>query len=219
MVPSLSPSESTARQAALLELSTLSAPNHLPLGVWLLPSSNPLLLHGIYFVHRGYYADSILKFTISLPPTYPNAIPTVTFLSPLPFHPLVDARTGVFNLDGRWTSWQQGRDFLWILLHYIKGCFKRRALDEVREIDAVNAEAYRAYRRDGTLFAKLAAQASRLSMSDPVLFGTQARGNGEGIVFRKLDPGEEEGELERIRGELHEVARARVVKRKGTIPQ
>jgi len=219
MAPSLTPSEYTARQAALLELSTLAMPSHLPLGLWVLPSpSNPLLLNCTLFVHRGYYANSVLPFTIALPTTYPHALPAVTFARPVPFHPLVDPHTGRLNLDPRWTSWEQGRDFLWMLLHWIKGTFKRRALDEVAKADAANAEAFRLYRGNTALFAKLAGQAAELSASDAILYGGKGRepdavGEG-GIAFRKLDRAEEEAELQRIHGLLEVEVRSRLVKRK-----
>lgn len=220
MPPALPPTEHLARQAALLELSTLSAPSHLPLGLWLLPSpSNPLLLNCTLFIHRGYFASSILTFSIALPPTYPHAIPTVTFATPRPFHPLVDPNTGRMNLDPRWTSWEQGRDYLWMLLHWIKGAFKRRALDEVRKVDVVNAEAFRLYRGDAGMFARLAGQGAELSGSEAVLYGKgrdsgQGKAGEGGIVFRKLDRAEEEEELARMHDALEGEVRSRLVKRK-----
>ncbi|CAK5275655.1 unnamed protein product [Mycena citricolor] len=55
------------------------------------------------------------------------------------------------------------------VLHWIKAAFKKHALDEIKEADCLNKEAYR-YHESTSSFAGLAAQSSSLSQSAPALF-------------------------------------------------
>lgn len=141
----------TAKQSALIEYSSLSQPSHCPLGMYIIPSSsNALIWTGVLFIHRGYYASATLHFSLSIPNSYPSSAPTVTFLpstndTPLVFHPLVNQLSGNFNLraNERFKNWTRGRDYLWMVLHFIKDSFKKAGLDKVREEDCENREAWR----------------------------------------------------------------------------
>ena len=56
-------------------------------------------------VSLGYYTDSILKFRLVFPPSYPENPPTVQFLTDV-FHPLVSQQDGTFNLRTRFNPWK-----------------------------------------------------------------------------------------------------------------
>ncbi|KAL8281306.1 hypothetical protein RQP46_006340 [Phenoliferia psychrophenolica] len=166
---------------------------------------------GVLFVHRGYFASGVFSFTLSIPTTYPAAPPTVTFQTDC-FHPLIDPTSGRFALASRFPSWRPRVDFLFHVLHYLKAAFKRASLDELREASCLNKEAYRLYRDQNTLFAKLAAQSAMLSITDASLFGSGSRGASggrSGIKFRKLEDGEEEV----LKEKLEKEGKARLVRR------
>ncbi|CEQ38636.1 SPOSA6832_00073 [Sporobolomyces salmonicolor] len=208
---SLVPSQ-TARQEALMEFSALGQANHCPLGMYIWPTE-VFRWSGVLFIHQGYYASSVLHFTLSIPASYPSKPPSVTFDSPV-FHPLVDPVSGRMRLDARFPHWRPREDFIWSVLHFVKGAFKRRALDELREAVCANPEAYRLYRNQTPLFAQLAAQSAALSCSSSVLYAPppsrSADPNPSAIRFRKLK-GEEEDEL---RSELRTVGERKVVKKR-----
>ncbi|GAA5961263.1 hypothetical protein JCM3765_002889 [Sporobolomyces pararoseus] len=202
----------TAKQEALMEFAALGQPDHLPLGMYIFPT-DVFRWSGVISIHKGYYSGAIFHFTLTIPSTYPHSIPQITFDSPSVFHPLVDPVSGRMRLDSRFPNWRSRQDFIWMILHHVKACFKRRSLDDLRETLCANVEAYRLYREQTTLFAKLAAQSSALSTSSSVLYSPPpsrtTEANPSPIQFRKLEVGEKD-ELEK---KVKELALAKIVKR------
>lgn len=233
----------TARQEILLEYSALSSELHCPLGVYILPlQADPFservsqrfvwlprsltwsstAWHGVIFMHKGYYAGAVLKFTLAIPASYPSSPPTLSVQTPC-FHPLIDPATTRVRLDGRFPKWRAREDFLFHVLHFFKSMFKRAALDQLTEGSCANREAYRLcvlalspvgallnlpnrrYRDQTPLFAKLASQSAALSVTESSLFTPTSPPSA--INFRKL----EEGEEEQLRGKVEERARARLI--------
>ena len=90
----------------------------------------------------GYYTDSILKFRLVFPHTYPERPPTVQFLTDV-FHPLISQQDGTFNLAPRFRQWRPKEHHVFDVLHWVKAAFKKQALDEIKEGDCFNKEAYR----------------------------------------------------------------------------
>lgn len=153
----------TARQEVLLEYSALSSELHCPLGVYILPlQSDPFservplrfarfesslsryrtAWYGVIFLHKGYYAGAVLRFTLAIPPSYPSSPPTLSVQTPC-FHPLIDPATTRVKLEGRFPRWRPREDFLFHVLHFFKSMFKRAALDQLTEGSCANREAYR----------------------------------------------------------------------------
>ncbi|KAI5477277.1 hypothetical protein MNV49_006574 [Pseudohyphozyma bogoriensis] len=232
-MPAASTSSITARQELQMEFSALSNPSHCPTGIYVLPDASDVFRwHGVLFIHRGYYASSTLRFTITIPPNYP-ALPTVTF-SPAVFHPLVDPSSGRVNLRKRFPEWRARVDFLFMVLGFLKSMFKRQCLDSLRPEDCFNKEALNLYRNQTPLFTKLASQSALLSITDSSLYGpttstpstpstptnktsfcggakTAGSGSssGSGIKFTKLS----EEETEELRKKVEKEARGRIVGR------
>lgn len=95
------------------------------------------------FIHRGYYAGAVYRFTLDVPASYPAAPPTVRFMTEC-FHPLVDPATGRFDLRSRFPQWRARIDFLCHVLHFLKGSFKRQGLERIKdEGSCQNKEAFR----------------------------------------------------------------------------
>ncbi|KAH9459424.1 hypothetical protein Pst134EA_019577 [Puccinia striiformis f. sp. tritici] len=160
-----------------LEYASLRLPGHCPLGVWVIPSPDDI--HhwcGTLFIHRGYYAGGIYKFTINFSRNYPfdQQTPQINFQTDC-FHPLIDqSNQGSFNLSLKFPNWLPHENFICNLLYYLKSCFKRPGLESIiasgDDSIAYNKHAFRLYRDQTDVFATLAAQSSTLSSSPTSLY-------------------------------------------------
>ncbi|KAJ7433822.1 UBC-like protein [Mycena galericulata] len=174
-----------------LEYASLQYKDHCPLGMYIVPSPETLMVwDAVFFVHQGYYADAIFKFRLTFPNTYPEAPPAVQFMTDVVFHPLI-SHSGVFNLAPRFRPWRPKEHRVFDVLHWIKAAFKKHALDQIRESDCLNKEAYR-YHESTSSFAGLASQSSLLSQSAPALFDRDhpsMKGKPrDAMPFRELPP-------------------------------
>nr|GAT59410.1 UBC-like protein [Mycena chlorophos] len=180
-----------ARTTISLEFASLGHRDHCPLGIYILPSPDTITVwDGTFFVHQGYFADAVFKFRLTFPPTYPDSPPQVKFTSDV-FHPLVSPNSGTFNLAPRFRPWRPKEHRVFDVLHWIKAAFKKHALDEIKEVDCLNKEAFR-YHESTSSFANLASQSSLLSQSAPALFD-QGRTTSKGtprdaLTFVELTP-------------------------------
>jgi len=182
------------KTAVSLEYASLRHRAHCPLGMYITPSLDNLLVwDGIFFVHQGYYIDAILKFRLTFPPNYPERPPKVTFMTDV-FHPLISQKDGKFNLSPRFRPWRPKEHHVFDVLHWIKAAFKKHALDGIKEEDCFNKEAFRLYHDSTSSFAALATQSSMLSQSPSALFDSDHPSmTGKGchtMTFRELRPDE-----------------------------
>ncbi|KAF9821228.1 hypothetical protein IEO21_00836 [Rhodonia placenta] len=182
-------SPALTRTAVSLEYAALRYSGHCPLGMYVTPSTGDLLVwDAVFFVHQGYYADSILKFRLTFPPNYPERPPIVQFLTDV-FHPLISQQDGTFNLAPRFRLWRPKEHHIFDVLHWVKAAFKKHALDDIKEADCLNKEAYR-YHDTTSSFAALATQSSMLSQSASALFDrdhpSMAGKGSHSIHFREL---------------------------------
>jgi len=180
------------RTAVSLEYASLRHNEHCPLGMYIVPSTENLLVwDAVFFCHKGYYADSILKFRLTFPADYPNKPPVVQFLTDV-FHPLISQQTGVFNLAPRFRQWRPKEHHVFDVLHWVKAAFKKHALDAIKDSDCLNKEAFRLYHDTTSSFAALATQSSVLSQSSSALFDRDhpsvAGRHRDGMLFRELKP-------------------------------
>ncbi|PCH41532.1 UBC-like protein [Wolfiporia cocos MD-104 SS10] len=185
-------STAVARAAVAAEYASIPFRGHCPLGMYMTPSPMDLLVwDAVFFVHQGYYADAILKFRITFPPDYPERPPAVRFLTDV-FHPLVTQQDGTFNLAPRFKPWKPKEHHSFDVLHWIKAAFKKHALDEIKEADCLNKEAYRRYHESTSSFAALATQSSQLSQTTSALFDSdhpsKTNRNPHKLQFRELEP-------------------------------
>ncbi|KAL1936497.1 hypothetical protein VTP01DRAFT_631 [Rhizomucor pusillus] len=162
-------SEYFKRYELMTEFINLKNPNHCPLGVYVMPSSDNInVWYGVIFVHKGYYRSGVFKFRMTIPESYPNNPPSVTFLTDM-FHPLVDVQGNV-SLSQRFPTWRPYQDYIFHVLHYLKNMFKRVVLDGLMDKHCNNKEAYRLYRTDANVFGKLAQQCAQLSITESYMF-------------------------------------------------
>ncbi|KAJ7129710.1 ubiquitin-conjugating enzyme/RWD-like protein [Mycena epipterygia] len=176
------------RTTISLEYASLQYQDHC---MYVVPSPETLMIwDAVFFVHQGYYADAILKFRLTFPNNYPESPPTVQFVTDVVFHPLI-SHAGIFNLAPRFRPWRPKEHHVFDVLHWIKAAFKKHALDEIKESDCLNKEAYR-YHETTSSFAGLASQSSLLSQSAPALFHRDhpsMKGKPrDAMPFRELPP-------------------------------
>ncbi|OMJ81125.1 hypothetical protein SteCoe_18488 [Stentor coeruleus] len=97
--------------------------HYAPNGVIVIPDMKSIhIWYGIVFIRSGIYKDQAYKFLIDMPYDYPNSAPKVTFISPV-FHPLIDLSTYELNLTPKFPVWRPKKDFVFMILRYIKNVF------------------------------------------------------------------------------------------------
>ncbi|KAH8830782.1 UBC-like protein [Flagelloscypha sp. PMI_526] len=187
LIDTISP---VTRTAIALEYASLRNQKHCPLGMYVLPlKENILEWDCILFVHQGYYANAILKFKLLFPTDYPERPPGVQFITDV-FHPLV-GQDGRFSYGPRLRPWRPKEHHAFDVLHWIKACFKKQALDELKEEQCLNKEAYR-YHTALQSFSALATQTTSLSQSEPALYDPDyppmGGGTRNGLFFKRISP-------------------------------
>lgn len=90
---------------------------------------------GAYFVPAGPYKHAIIRFLLSLPEGYPEAVPTIRVLSRL-FHPLLDADKAVCLAKGL-----AGRTRICHVLAAFAQCFDELFLYELKDDECTDREA------------------------------------------------------------------------------
>ncbi|KAI0268212.1 ubiquitin-conjugating enzyme/RWD-like protein [Gloeopeniophorella convolvens] len=182
-----------SRAAISLEYASLRYQSHCPLGMYVIPhSDNPSIWDAVLFIHQGYYSDSILKFRLTFPHDYPERPPVVHFITDV-FHPLISHQDGTFNLAPKFRPWRPKEHHVYDILYYIKASFKKHALDQIKESDCLNKEAFR-YHDTTSSFAALATQSSMLSQTASALFDqdhpsmASTKGPAHSLIFRELKP-------------------------------
>ncbi|KAF9451704.1 UBC-like protein [Macrolepiota fuliginosa MF-IS2] len=200
--PSSSPDPQSiiARTALSLEYASLRHQNHCPLGMYVVPSSDLFVWDAVLFVHQGYYAGAVLRFRLTFPNDYPDKMPTIQFVTDI-FHPLIDPK-GYFNLGAHFRPWKPKEHHIYHVLYHIKAAFKKYRLDQFKEADTWNKEAYRycyllihvvrRYHESTSSFSALATQSSQLTRSEPALYDKDHPSftgqPGDGLAFQKLSP-------------------------------
>ena len=102
---------------------------NMPSGMIVAPSFHTLLeWHGVLFVNQGWYKGGVFKFVIHVPVDYPESPPSVYFFNKV-FHPLVDEQTGRLDLSPAFPSWRSGRDYIVLVLSYLKKIFYKKELN------------------------------------------------------------------------------------------
>ncbi|WVQ72502.1 hypothetical protein IAR50_002057 [Cryptococcus sp. DSM 104548] len=152
------------------EYASLGAAKNCPRGMYLMPSEETLLRwHGVFFVHKGPYSGAVLRFTVVFPLSYPEERPVVRFTTDV-FHPLVDPKSRIWYPSGHLRQWKPRIDHIPHLLHNLKASFKTRALEQVREDDAVNKHVWSLYHHSHQTFLSMTAQRAMHTASQTTLY-------------------------------------------------
>jgi len=126
-----------------------------PPGVYVIPSAYSLRLwHGVIFLRKGLYKNGIFKFFLKIPESYPDNGPKVLFISQV-FHPLIDASSGELDLSIQFPKWTPNKDYIVLLLAYIKKIFYNTSFWEARPgIRAFNQKAQQQWINDKVSFIR-----------------------------------------------------------------
>ncbi|KAL1925776.1 uncharacterized protein VTP21DRAFT_659 [Calcarisporiella thermophila] len=164
------------RYELMIEFTNLRNPKHCPSGVYIMPAIDDMnTWYGVLFVRKGYYKNGVFKFRINIPREYPERAPGVAFITDM-FHPLVD-QNGQLSIGQQFPTWTPNRDYIFHVLHYVRNIFKKVALDGLMEKYCLNKEAYRMYRNEVHIFAKLAQQCAQLSITESILYDNYPESN------------------------------------------
>ena len=102
---------------------------HIPSGMVVVPSFETMLeWHGILFVKEGWFKGGVFKFHMAIPVDYPGSPPVVIFDSRV-FHSLVDQSTGHLDLSPAFPTWTPGRDYIVLVLSFLKKVFYKKELN------------------------------------------------------------------------------------------
>jgi len=136
-----------------------------PPGVYVLPSAYSLRLwHGVIFLRKGLYKNGIFKFFLKIPESYPDNGPKVVFLSQV-FHPLIDPSTGELDLSIQFPKWTPNKDYIVLLLAYIKKIFYNTSFWEARAgVRAFNSKAQQQWVNDKVSFIRSCESSVALSL-------------------------------------------------------
>jgi ubiquitin-protein ligase len=140
------------RLRLITELRLVST--HGPAGVYVLPAfESEHVWHGAMFVRHGPYRGAVLRLVLRFASTFPRAPPQVAFVEPIPFHPMVNASTGIvsFAADSKLAAWSHETCFVFELLACLKRMFTVVDSD-VLHAHASNHEAVTLLQRDSAAF-------------------------------------------------------------------
>ncbi|XP_022230422.2 protein crossbronx-like [Drosophila obscura] len=93
--------------------------------IYAIPSyASALHWYGVIFIHSGFYAESMFRFSIMLPDNFPNvtSLPTVIFTTAC-YHPHIRPQTQSLDLAPFFTEWSKNHHHIWHLLKYIQAIF------------------------------------------------------------------------------------------------
>lgn len=81
---------------------------------------DPLLWFGVLFVDSGIYFGAVLRFNMIIDNSYPDCqCPKIVF-DPIPYHPLVDPKTGLLDTKNAFPEWDSKTHKLYQLLLFVK---------------------------------------------------------------------------------------------------
>lgn len=81
---------------------------------------DPYLWFGVLFVDSGLYMGAVLRFNMLISEMYPDSpCPKIVF-DPIPYHPLVDPRTGELDTKNAFPDWNSNTHKLHQLLLFVK---------------------------------------------------------------------------------------------------
>eukprot|EP00050_Salpingoeca_kvevrii_P005689 m.285127 g.285127 ORF g.285127 m.285127 type:complete len:329 (+) comp11305_c0_seq1:546-1532(+) len=162
-------------------------------GMYVVPQPSSLFVwDATLFLRAGLYRSAVLKLQLVIPEDFPSAtVPQVFFVSNIQ-HPLIDPRTHLLDLSGKFKLWRHDRDRLWEIFDYVRRVFLKPQAAVGAATDADNADMAVGGEDDDNAVPAVAA-ASTSSVQDSIhqcLMDIYTDGPDEfGIRFSKWDDG------------------------------
>ncbi|KAH8277713.1 hypothetical protein KR018_003998 [Drosophila ironensis] len=170
-------------------------------GVYVIPSyENSLQWFGVFFGRQGLYAESVFRFSISLPDRFPDdkSLPTVIFQQHV-LHPHVCPYTHALDISHAFPEWRCGEDHLWQVLKYVQAVF----YDPVDSIRGIESDKLKNGQAADLLMNNREEYAARVQEnvmeSKQHIYDTPPTEDPHYIVFEKFQPEVHGPVLERIR--------------------
>ncbi|XP_046413825.1 AKT-interacting protein-like [Neodiprion fabricii] len=160
--------------------------------IYVIPSANDSFLwFGVFFVRQGIYQGGVFRFTITLPPTFPDGgCPKVVF-QPNVFHPLLKADTGELDTTWEFPEWKRNNR-VWQLVQYIVKVFSK--IDS--KMPSINEEALMLFASNIESFQKKARASVTESLSQ--LYDPPSTDDPHYITFTPYDSSLHDGIKEEI---------------------
>ncbi|XP_014214890.1 protein crossbronx homolog [Copidosoma floridanum] len=94
-------------------------------GIYVIPSAqNSFVWFGVQFIREGVYQGGVFRFTITLPPSFPDGkCPMVNFQTNV-FHPMINYETGELNMSWGFPEWKRDNR-IWQLVQYVTKIFTK----------------------------------------------------------------------------------------------
>lgn len=80
-------------------------------------------------MHDGLYQGAIFRFTVHIPAKFPSASTPELLFDPIPFHPLVNPKTGTLKTSLSIPEWDPHTNKIWQLVLYAKKVFYSVEMD------------------------------------------------------------------------------------------
>lgn len=92
--------------------------------IYVVPShASAFKWYGVIFIHHGLYQGTILRFTLLISPDYPSHEHPKLIFDTVPFHPLVNPKTGELNISKAFPLWNPNVNHLWQVIQLAKKIF------------------------------------------------------------------------------------------------
>lgn len=82
-----------------------------------------LLWFGVLFVDTGIYLGAVIRFHMIVDTRYPDSGCPRIFVSPIPYHPLIDPDTGELDTKNAFPNWNSRTHHIHHLLSFLKNVF------------------------------------------------------------------------------------------------
>lgn len=133
-------------------------------GILMVPQATLTTWEGLVFVTEedSAYRDGVFKFRLEISCDYPNVAPEVYFQSIL-YHPLVCVHTGKLDISKAFPRWKAGRDYLALVVAFVRSIFKRSIYCDG---SSFNPEAAVLLKDNGPEFERRAKETAQCSIAD-----------------------------------------------------
>ncbi|XP_030387246.1 protein crossbronx [Scaptodrosophila lebanonensis] len=168
-------------------------------GVYVIPSyANSLQWFGVFF-GRGFYADSVFRFSILLPDRFPDdkSVLSIIFQHNV-VHPHVCPFTHSLDISCAFPEWRTGEDHIWQVLKYMQTIFAD-PVESIRNVtvELNNAEAAEILTHNRGEYAACVKQC--IEENKAHIYDMPPTQDPHYIVFEKFLPEVHGAVLERIR--------------------
>ncbi|OMJ27723.1 Protein crossbronx-like protein [Smittium culicis] len=146
-------------------------------------SNNITFWYGCLFLYHGFWNQGVFKFKIVFPNDYPYVAPEIYFMTKVS-HPLVDPKTGFYNLKAYFPQWIPYEHYLFTALAFMKNSFNNSALNFIKPESCLNLSSFDLLKNNTNEFIINSKRESENSRSDDTLY--KKEDDNCTMVFNKI---------------------------------